>query len=210
MFCGDLVFATPEGVVLARPASTVRAGKERAVAQCLAELGVPILTTWRGTATFEGADAMWLNPATVAIGRGLRTNDEGARQVGRLIEDMGVDVIVADMPYGTIHLMGMVRIVDRDLAVVWQRCTPHRVVEALWERGFTTLAPPEGAEAERNRALNFVSPGAAPRADGLGQPRDAVLLRGPWDQVHDRRRSRAGQGRRGHRLSDRQAGTHAR
>ena len=29
MFCADLMFMTPEGVIVARPASTVRAGEER-------------------------------------------------------------------------------------------------------------------------------------------------------------------------------------
>jgi N-dimethylarginine dimethylaminohydrolase len=41
MFCADLVFLTPEGAILARPASTVRAGEERHLARRLADLGVP-------------------------------------------------------------------------------------------------------------------------------------------------------------------------
>jgi N-dimethylarginine dimethylaminohydrolase len=43
MFVSDLMVITPEGAVLARPASTVRVGEERWVARQLAELGVPIL-----------------------------------------------------------------------------------------------------------------------------------------------------------------------
>ena len=39
MFCADLFAMTPEGAILARPASTVRAGEERFVARKLAELG---------------------------------------------------------------------------------------------------------------------------------------------------------------------------
>ena len=74
MFCADLMFMTPEGAVLARPASTVRAGEERAVAARLAALGVPIFLTLHGDAVFEGADAMWLDEKTVLVGRGLRTN----------------------------------------------------------------------------------------------------------------------------------------
>ena len=48
MFCADLMFMTPEGVILARPASTVRAGEERYVAQKLAELSIPIIRSVRG------------------------------------------------------------------------------------------------------------------------------------------------------------------
>ena len=43
MFAADLMFMTPSGAILARPASTVRAGEERWVARRLAEIGVPIL-----------------------------------------------------------------------------------------------------------------------------------------------------------------------
>ena len=56
MFAADLFFMTPEGAVLGRPASPVRAGEERQVARRLAALGVPILRSLRGTASFEGAD----------------------------------------------------------------------------------------------------------------------------------------------------------
>jgi len=48
MFVADLLFMTPEGAILGRPASTVRAGEERLVARRLAELGVPILRAIRG------------------------------------------------------------------------------------------------------------------------------------------------------------------
>ncbi len=43
MFCADLLAMTPQGAILARPASTVRAGEERQIARRLAALGVPLL-----------------------------------------------------------------------------------------------------------------------------------------------------------------------
>ncbi|MCC6471444.1 MAG: amidinotransferase [Alphaproteobacteria bacterium] len=157
MFCADLMFMTPGGVILARPASTVRAGEERRVARRLAALGVPILRTLQGTATFEGADAMWLDPRTVIIARGLRTNDEGIRQVSACLADQGVAVMAVDLPFGTMHLMGMLRIADRDLAICWPRRTPHAAVMALRERGYRTEFLPDQEEAQANRALNFVT-----------------------------------------------------
>ncbi len=161
MFCADLMFMTPGGVVLARPASTVRAGEERRVAARLAALGVPILMTFQGTATFEGADAMWLDARTVIAGRGLRTNDAGIRQLTQCLAEQGVTVIAADMPYGTMHLMGMLRIADKDLAIAWPRRTPHSAVIALRERGYRVAFLPDQEEAQANRALNFVT--LAPR-----------------------------------------------
>ncbi len=157
MFVADLMFMTPEGAVLARPASTVRAGEERRVARRLADLGIPILRSLRGTATFEGADAAWLDPGTVLIGRGLRTNAEGIAQVGALLEEMGVTVIVVDLPFGTMHLMGTLRFADHDLAVGFPRRVPFAAVEALRARGFEVVFLPD--EAEHGSALNFVTLG---------------------------------------------------
>jgi len=161
MFVADLVFMTPEGAILARPASTVRAGEERWVARRLAELGIPIIRSVRGTGTFEGADAMWINPQTAIIGRGLRTNDEGIEQVASTLTEMGVTVIEVDLPFGTMHLMGMLRIVDHDLAIAWPKRLVHRGVDTLREYGFQVAFIPDEMEAELNKALNFVT--LAPR-----------------------------------------------
>ncbi|MFQ5399411.1 MAG: dimethylarginine dimethylaminohydrolase family protein [Anaerolineae bacterium] len=159
MFVADLMFMTPEGVILARPASTVRAGEERPVARRLADLGVPILRSIGGRGTFEGADAMWLNPQTVILGRGLRTNDEGAAQVTCSLNEMGVEVIQVDLPFGTMHLMGMLRIADRDLAIAFPKRLVHRGVDALKAHGYQVAFLPDEAEAIYGRALNFVTLG---------------------------------------------------
>lgn len=159
MFCADLVFLTPQGAILARPASTVRAGEEREVARRLADMGVPILRSISGAGTFEGADAAWLDEKTVAVAHGLRTNPEGIAQITQVLADMGVDVLTADLPYGTMHLMGMLRIVDADLAVAWPRRTPHVVVQACRKRGMQVVFLPEVDDHQMNRAVNFVTLG---------------------------------------------------
>lgn len=159
MFCADLLFLTPQGAIVARPASTVRAGEERMVARRLADLGIPILRSISGHATFEGADAAWLDPRTVAVAHGLRTNPRGIAQVAEVLADMQVEVIAADLPYGTMHLMGMLRIVDADLAVAWPRRTPHVVVQACRQRGMQVIFLPEVDEHQMNRAVNFVTLG---------------------------------------------------
>jgi N-dimethylarginine dimethylaminohydrolase len=159
MFVADLVFLTPEGAILARPASTVRAGEERWVARRLAELGIPILRSVRGRGTFEGADAAWLDPETVLLGRGLRTNAEGAAQVAATLAELGVRSLLVDLPYGAMHLMGMLRFADRDLAIAWPGRLAVAAVEALGERGYRVLFLPEAPDVERTAALNFVTLG---------------------------------------------------
>jgi arginine deiminase len=161
MFVADLMFMTPSGVVLARPASTVRAGEERWVARRLADLGIPILRSVAGVGTFEGADAAWLNPSTVLIGRGLRTNSNGAAQLSSTLEELGVSTIVVDLSHSAMHLMGSVRIVDRDLAFVRSGLTPWTAIEALRTLGFEVLLFPDEEEIRTGMAHNFVT--LAPR-----------------------------------------------
>jgi arginine deiminase len=170
MFVADLMFMTPEGAILGRPASTVRGGEERLVARRLAELGVPILRSLRGEGTFEGADAAWIDPGTALLARGLRTNAEGAAQVTSTLQEMGVEVIQVDLPYGTMHLMGQLRFVDRDLAVGWPKRLPYTAVEALRVFGYTVIFLPDEAEAVHSMALNFVTLGPRRILMAAGNP----------------------------------------
>lgn len=159
LFVADLLFMTPEGAIIARPASTVRAGEERLIARRLAEVGIPILRTVHGTGTFEGADAAWLDASTVLLATGLRTNEEGAAQVTALLSEMGIHVVHVGLPYGTMHLMGQLRFADRDLAIAWPGRVPYAAVEALRSRGYTVLFVPDEVEARSGMALNFVTLG---------------------------------------------------
>jgi N-dimethylarginine dimethylaminohydrolase len=161
---------TPEGAILARPASTVRAGEERLVARRLADLGIPILRSIRGQGTFEGADAAWIGPRTVMVATGLRTNPEGASQVTALLHEMGVDVISVGLPYGAMHLMGQLRFAGRDLAIAWPGRVPFAAVEALRARGFTVLFLPDRNEAVAGMALNFVTLGPRHVLMAAGNP----------------------------------------
>jgi arginine deiminase len=159
MFVADLMFMTPEGAIVGRPASNVRAGEERWVARRLADLGIPILRGIGGTGTFEGADAMWLDHETVLIGRGLRTNRSGAAQVAAVLADLDVRTIEVDLSSEAMHLMGQIRIVDRDLAFVVAGHTPWFAVTALRDRDYDVQPFPDAAEMHSGFAHNFVTLG---------------------------------------------------
>jgi arginine deiminase len=161
MFVADLMFMTPEGAIVARPASTVRAGEERWVARRLAELGVPIVKSIRGNGVFEGADAAWIDEDTIMVATGHRTNHEGFEQVEAVLNEMGVDVFHVGLPYGSMHLMGTLRIVDEDLALCWPGRVPYDAVAELRDRGFSVYFIPSLDEASSGMPLNFVT--LAPR-----------------------------------------------
>ncbi len=156
IYCADLFVMTPQGAILARPASTVRAGEERWIARTMGNIGIPVLKILTGTAVFEGADLMWVDSTTAVISRGLRTNQAAIDRITTLLAEMGITTMAYDMPWGTMHLMGMFRIVDKDLAFIWPRRTPHALTELLAYKGYRVMALPDVTEAETNMAFNFV------------------------------------------------------
>jgi N-dimethylarginine dimethylaminohydrolase len=157
-FLRDLMLMTPEGAIITRPASTVRAGEERFVAEALGRIGVPILMTVHGNGTFEGADVSWVNEDLCFLAEGLRTNEEGANQVERMLREIGVrDVVRVGLPYGAMHLDGLLNFVDRDCAVVWARRTPFKIVDTLKRRGFRILEVADEVEAQQCLPMNFVA-----------------------------------------------------
>ncbi len=159
MFMADLLFSTPEGVIIGRPASTVRAGEERWAAKRIIDLGIPIIRSVSGHGTFEGADAMWIRPDRVIVGRGLRTNEEGRRQVTEVLEGMGCEVVHVDMPVGVMHLMETLRFLDNDLAISWPLRFPQSGVEILEESGYKMIYLPDYNEAVNQSGFNFVTIG---------------------------------------------------
>ena len=162
MFVRDLMLMTPEGAIVTRPASTVRAGEERLVAEALAQLGVPILMSVHGSGTFEGADVIWVDKDLCFLAEGLRTNEEGANQVEHTLREIGVSTVVrVGLPYGAMHLDGLLALIDRDLAAIWPRRTPYKVVETLRRRGFKFIEVDDEREAQDCLSMNLValSPG---------------------------------------------------
>lgn len=113
---------------------------------------------------------MWIDPQTVIIGRGLRTNDEGAAQVSSTLNEMGIDVIQVDLPFGSMHLMGMLRLVDHNLAIAWPTRFVHRGVEALKSRGYEVAFIPDEIEADQGKAHNFVTLGQREILMAAGNP----------------------------------------
>lgn len=158
MFMRDLMLMTPEGAIITRPASTVRAGEERFVAEALAQLAVPILMTVHGSGTFEGADVIWVDENLCFLAEGLRTNAAGADQVERMLLEIGVrEVVRVQLPWGAMHLDGMLNIISGDLAVAWPNRTPLPIIRKLEERGYTILPVLNDQEAHRCLPLNFVT-----------------------------------------------------
>ena len=150
-------------------AAEQRAGEERGVAEALATLGVPVLLTPRGRATFEGADALWLDTSTVLVGTGRRTNAEGVAQLRWLLAGMGVQVVEAELSPGVQHLLGAVNPFAAGRAAALSTHLTPSLRQAL--SGWDLVELPPDEETETRRAMNFVTlgpgrvlmPGGCPR-----------------------------------------------
>lgn len=157
-FCRDLMLMTPEGAILARPASQARAGEERYLAEALGSLGVPVLMTVHGAGTFEAADVSWVNRDLCFLAEGLRTNKEGADQVEYILRKIGTkNVVRVQLPYGVMHLDCVLNFLDHDLAVIWPHRTPYIVWQTLRDHGFRFIEVENEARAEAYQSINFVA-----------------------------------------------------
>ena len=177
MFCRDLVFMTPEGAILARPAMAIRRGEERYAAQALAALGVPIIKTVNGDGWFEGAMGMWVDRQTVILATGARTNRSGFDQVAGELTRMGVtDIIPMPIPYGHAHIDGLLNFASHDTAMIHAPQVPYDVVEVLKRKGFNILEAPSQTEAKQHLAINFVALEPGLVVQPAGTPRTRAVL----------------------------------
>lgn len=159
IFMRDLFWATPEGVVLGRPAALQRAGEERFAQEALARLGVPIVLQPRGRATFEGADALWLDHHTVLIGTGVRTNPAALAQLAPLLAALGAELIPVPLPAGVQHLLGIVNFAAPDLAVVNGGRASSELLALLAARRVRAIILPPDEELTAKLGMNFVTLG---------------------------------------------------
>lgn len=91
------------GVVICRIAVAYKRGLEAFHAQRVAELGCPILYTVHGQGVFEASNLVWIDENSVILATGLRSNQEGYRQVEQILLGLGIeDVHHAQLP-GYLH-----------------------------------------------------------------------------------------------------------
>src|SRR5262245_26118668 len=177
----DPLLVGDEGAVLLRPGKDCRLGEPAALERDLERAGVPVAGRLDAPARAEGGDTLWLDETTLLVGWGYRTNGPGVDALREAFP--GVEVIVFDLPHWNgrgevMHLMSLVSPVDRDLAVVYPRLAPVRLLELLAERGIATVEVPDE---------EFETMGANVLAVG---PRRAIALAGN-DETR-RRPERAG------------------
>jgi N-dimethylarginine dimethylaminohydrolase len=170
-----------DGAVLLRPGKDGRRGEPEATVKALERAGVPVVGRVDSPATVEGGDTVWLDDETLLVGIGYRTSPGGVEELRAAFP--GVEVIAFDLPHWkgareVMHLMTFLSPLDRDLALVYPRIAPTRLMWLLAERGISVVEVPD----EEFESM-------APNVLALG-PRRALALEGNTETR--RRMERAG------------------
>jgi dimethylargininase len=181
MYVYDPVLVGSEGAVLLRPGKDGRRGEPDAIASSLLAAGVPVAHVLSDPVFVEGGDTVWLGETTLLVGIGYRTNPAALTALAEAFP--GVEVVAFDLPHWNgrdevMHLMSLISPLDRDLAVVYPRIAPVRLLDLLAERGIEIVEVPDE---------EFATQG--PNVLALG-PRQALALAG--NPETRRRMERAG------------------
>jgi len=183
IFAFDPSIMTDAGAVLLRPGKGLRQAEVELAEQTYADLDIPIFGRIGAPGTVEGGDTMWLDERTLAVGRGYRTNAEGILQLRDLLAEIGVEVLVFDLPHFNgpsecLHLLSMISPVAERLAVVHPPLMAVSFIEALRERGWHLIDIPE--EEFETQATNVLAlaPGKLLALDGNPVTRKRLELAG--------------------------------
>jgi dimethylargininase len=141
----DPLLVSDRGAIPLRPGKPNRAHEPRALEAWTTAAGIPTAGRIEAPGSLEGGDTFWLRPDVLCVGRTLRTNDAGARQLADIV---GGDVRIFDVPYWRgpaelVHLLSVVSPVADDLAVVFLPLLPVGLWELLGDMRVRLIDVPE-------------------------------------------------------------------
>ena len=176
----DPLLVGERGAIPLRPGKPNREGEPAIVEAWTHAAGIPTTGRIEAPGTIEGGDTFWLRPDLLCIGRTLRTNDAGARQLAAIV---GGDVRVFDVPYWRgpaelVHLLSVVSPVADDLAVVFLPLLPVGLWELLGELGVRLVEVPEEEYPTLGCNVLAVRPGVVIVAEGNDVTRRALEAAG--------------------------------
>ena len=185
----DPVLVGSEGAVLLRPGKEGRRGEPGAMAEPLAAAGVPIAAELADPVVAEGGDTVWLDAETLLVGIGYRTSPAAVAALESVFPR--VQVLTFDLPHWNgrgevMHLMSFISPLDGDLALVYPRIAPVRLLELLAERGIEVVGVPDDEFETQGSNVLALGPRQALALDGSPETRrrmeragvDVVVYRG--------------------------------
>ncbi|MGI9543757.1 MAG: dimethylarginine dimethylaminohydrolase family protein [Cyclobacteriaceae bacterium] len=148
IYCRDASIATDQGMIICNMGKGARVNEPKVEREMFQQLGIPILGEIVAPGTLEGGDVAWLDQKTLAVGHSYRTNQEGIEQLRKLVQPLGINVLVVPLPHykganDVFHLMSVLSPVDEDLAVVFSPLMPMIFRNELLKCGYSLVEVPE-------------------------------------------------------------------
>jgi N-dimethylarginine dimethylaminohydrolase len=185
IYVRDATIVGPLGLVLCNMGKAERRGEPAVAESAFRKLGLPVAGRIEGEGMVEGGDMVWFDDRTLAVGHTYRTNDEGIRQLGKLVGP-DVEVVVADMPHyrgraDVFHLMSVLSPIDRDLALVYSPLMPIRFRDWLIGRGIKLVEVPDSEFDSMGCNVLAIAPRRCLMLQG--NPKTAAALRAAGAEV---------------------------
>ena len=133
VFTRDAALCTPDGYLKLRLGLDTRQGEGEWMSGVLDSLGEPCVGEIKRPGTVDGGDVI-LAGSVAFVGRTIRTNDEGVRQVSDLLRTMDYEVRTISLPDSILHLDKAMMVVGPDRILYCSGLIPD---DSL--RGFDTI-----------------------------------------------------------------------
>ena len=155
MFTHDPSLMTDQGALILRMGKRLRVPEGKLHEDTYKDAGIPILGRIKAPGTVEGGDCVWVDAKTLAIGRGVRSNQAGIEQMREILKPLGVEVLGFDLPLwqgeeACLHLMSVISPLADDLALVHAPLLPAAFYQLLRERGIRLIVAPAEEFADSN------------------------------------------------------------
>jgi dimethylargininase len=193
IFTYDASLITPAGAVLMSPGKTLRFGEQNIHRKFYISNDIPIIGEIKGNGIAEAGDTLWLDRETLIIGKGFRTNEDGASQITEIMSKIGIKVYSFDLPVyqgknACLHLMSLISILDDRKALIYSPLLPIGLYKLLLKKDFLLIDAPEQEFHHSNTLSTNVlatAPGNCIMIDGLPQTRNALVKEGINIRVFD-------------------------
>ncbi|WP_353645803.1 arginine deiminase family protein [Mesorhizobium sp. WSM2239] len=145
VFTHDPSLMTDHGAIVLSMGKQLRNSEPALHEQTYRRLGIPILGRIAAPGQVEGGDCVWVDARTLAVGRGVRTNQHGIQQLANMLTPLGIEVYGYDLPLwhgeeACLHLMSVISPLADDLALVYAPLLPAPFYQMLKDRGITLVA----------------------------------------------------------------------
>jgi len=183
VFTHDPSLMSDHGAILLSMGKVLREPEPALHGVVFTRLGIPVLGRITAPGTVEGGDCVWVDARTLAVGRGVRTNEAGIRQLADMLSPHGISVLGFDLPLwqgeeACLHLQSVISPLASDLALVYAPLLPAAFYQLLRARGYT-LVDGDADEFHASNGLSLNVLATAPRQviAVAGFPKTAAAMR---------------------------------